>query len=177
MCHSGWSLGGVGWDKNINANLNMHGTQYHALGLAIGWGHNVHVNLNALWVLFLNRTLCCTCTNTCTHTHVMLRSGGLLVHLHTHVMLRSGDLLLQLRALERTYVVWSPDWSTEFVCLSCQFYIILWHLEVKFQTGLAPRDWVTDWKVKCPIAQTSGWETPRENSMSNSYTNWLEFSA
>ena len=125
MCHSGWGLGVVGWDKNINANLNMHGTQYHALGLGMGWGNNVHVNLNALWVLFLNRTLCGSSVALAqTHTHVMLRSGGLLVHLHTHVMLRSGDLLLQLRAHERPYVVWSPDWSTEFVCLSCHLYDI-----------------------------------------------------
>ena len=80
MCHSGLGLGGVGWDKSINANLNMHGTQYHALGLGMGWGNNLHVNLNALWVLFLNRTICGSSvalaqTHAHTHTNAMLRSG------------------------------------------------------------------------------------------------------
>ena len=116
MCHSGWGLGGVGWDKNINANLNMHGTQYHALGLAIGWGHNVHVNLNALWVLFLNRTLCCTCTNTCTHTrHATLwGSSGALAHT-CHATLWGSSL-----ATARTWknICRMESWLVHRVCLS-----------------------------------------------------------
>ena len=56
------------------------------------------------------------------------------------------------------------SWLVHRVCLS--FLLILWHLEVKFQKGLAPRDWVTDWKVTRPKASEG--ETPQENSVSHS---------
>ena len=83
----------VGWDKNIIANLNMHGTQYHALGLGMGWGNNVHVNLNALWVLFLNRTLCrssVALAQTHAHTHTrhatLWGSSGALAHMSCYAL-------------------------------------------------------------------------------------------
>jgi len=43
---------------------------------------------------------------------------------HDGIAAEYTQTLLHTHTLERPYVVWSPDWSIEPVCLSCQFYDI-----------------------------------------------------
>ena len=43
------------------------------------------------------------------------------MHKHVHI-----DTYTHTHTLERPYVVWSPDWSLEFICFSCHFYMYIY---------------------------------------------------
>jgi hypothetical protein len=77
-----------------------------------------HLYTQLLYILFTHRHFF---TQTLLHTQTLY--ARTLLHTNTFTHGRFYEPRLG-HTLERPYVVWSPDWSIEHVCLSCQFYDI-----------------------------------------------------